>query len=103
MFWGQIQVGYYALVIALALIVNGSPLVAVLAVFLAWGFEPSFKTWVFETFDVKTDEKAAARATVSATSKPKAPAKKATGEAKPKTTSKPRTTKAKPKPVTVDD
>lgn len=94
--WGQIQVGYYALVIALALIVNGSPLVAVLAAFLAWGFEPSFKTWVFETFDVQTDEKTAARAAASASSKAKTTAKKAPAEGKPKT-AKPRAPKAKQK------
>ncbi len=46
MTWGEIQVLYYVLVVGAALIVNGSPLVAVLAAFLAWGFEPSFKTFV---------------------------------------------------------
>lgn len=96
--WGLIQVLYYVAVIGLALIVNGSPLVTVLAVFLAWGFEPSFKTFVAETWGIKTDadrdkKPVTASANAASTSKTKA---KSTSAAK-KTTTKPKAA-AKPKP-----
>lgn len=107
MHWGQIQVLYYVAVIGLALIVNGSPLVTVLAVFLAWGFEPSFKTFVAETWGIKTDADGAkkptpvtASANAASTSKPKA---KTTSAAKPKTTKPKAAAKPKPKPDADED
>ncbi len=104
MTWGQIQVLYYVLVVGAALIVNGSPLVAVLAAFLAWGFEPSFKTFVADTWGIKTDadrdkKPVTASANAASTSKAKA---KSTSAAK-KTTTKPKAAaKPKPKPVADD-
>ncbi len=94
MLWGQWQVGYYVSVVLLALIVNGNPLVAVLAAALAWGFEPSFKSFVDETWGIRTDADRASKRPATTTSA-KAPAKKTTN-AKPKSTT--RKTAAKPKP-----
>lgn len=105
--WGQIQVLYYVLVVGAALIVNGSPLVAVLAAFLAWGFEPSFKAFVAETWGIKTDADrvkkpvtATASASAGATSKAKA---KTTSAAKPKTAKPKAAAKPKPKPDADED
>lgn len=67
---GDIRLLYYGVVIALALIVNGSALVAVLAAALAWWFEPSFEAWLNERVQFVTPKAAKTSSKAKATKKP---------------------------------
>lgn len=104
--WGEIRVGYYALIAVLVWLFNGTPSAIFTGLLIGLWIERDFKRWVFSRFDIVGNDGAIQKAlsTAKATAKERGKANDAadTKTTKPKA-SKPRSTKARPKPVTVDD
>lgn len=105
--WGEIRVGYYALIVVLLWLFNGTPSAIFTGLLIGLWMERDFKRWVFSRFDIVGNDGAVMKAlsTAKATAKERGKANDAADAktTKPKTASKPRSPKARPKPATVDD